>query len=47
MIAVLKKRRALRDHYLQLAREYVQSLESELSITLATVKKESYRSCNS
>ena len=37
MIAVLKKRQALREHYLQLALEYVQSLESELSITAAAV----------
>lgn len=37
MITVLKKRQALRDRYLQLAREYAHSLESELSITLAVV----------
>ena len=37
MITVLKKRQALREHYLQLAHEYVHSLESELSITLAVV----------
>ena len=37
MISVLKKRQALRDRYLLLAREYVQSLESELSVTAAAV----------
>lgn len=37
MIAALKKRQALREHYLQLARKYVQSLELELSITMAAI----------